>query len=244
MATDAHDPLTHLLTRAAFDDALERYYKEATADQPASLIIADIDHFKKVNDNHGHQAGDEVLRELACRLLKTIQGKGFAYRYGGEEFAVILPNHTADEALAVAERARREAETAISVAGSVTSSFGVAVVPPHASNVQQWLKKADQALYDAKHLGRNLVRLSGEPPPEAGQVRQPARKQAEPGTLSDEAKEKLRLQILRHGPALCPSDQVPLQVHDMTGIGDSGSSFIVNCPGCGFQTDLPGPSRG
>src|SRR3989442_1229427 len=179
MATDACDHLTQLLTRAAFEADLLRYYNEATADQPASLIIADIDHFKKVNDNHGHQAGDAVLKELAHRLRQTIQGKGFAYRYGGEEFAVILPNHTADEALAVAERARREVEMARAGSVPVTSSYGVAVVPLHASCVDQWLKKADEALYDAKRLGPNLVRVSGEPPPEAGQAKRHARKRAD-----------------------------------------------------------------
>jgi len=244
VATDERDDLTQLLRRAAFDADLSRYFSEATDDQPASLIMADIDYFKKVNDNHGHRAGDAVLKELAHRLQQTTQGKGFAYRYGGEEFAVILPNHTADEALAVAERARRGAEAVRAGAIPVTSSYGVAVVPLHASRVEQWLEKADRALYDAKGLGRNLVRLSGEPPPEEDQVRQPARKRAKPGTLSDEAKEKLRLQILRQGVALCPSDQVPLDVHNITTHNESGRSFRVHCPACGFNADLLGPGRG
>jgi diguanylate cyclase (GGDEF)-like protein len=110
MAVNDLDHLTQLGTRATFDAALSKHFEEATADQPAALIISDIDSFKKVNDQHGHQTGDAVLRELALRLGQTVQGKGFAYRYGGEEFAVILPNHAVDEAIAVAERARRRVE--------------------------------------------------------------------------------------------------------------------------------------
>lgn len=119
---------------------------------------------RKVNDTSGHQAGDAVLTELARRLKKTVSGKGFAYRYGGEEFAVILPNHTTDEALAVAERVRRSVEGEAVGGLSVTSSYGVALVPAHASTIEQWLKKADEALYDAKHLGRNLVCPVGRTP--------------------------------------------------------------------------------
>lgn len=240
---DQRDHLTQLLTRAAFDAAISERFRDATAEQPASLIMADIDHFKKINDNNGHPVGDMVLKELAHRLGQVIQGKGLAYRYGGEEFAVILPNHTADEALAVGERARRAVEAQKAGGLSVTSCYGVAVVPLHASSVEHWLKKADQALYDAKHLGRNLVRLSGEPPPESPSVRKPERKAPEPGTISDEAKEKLRLQILKQGRALCPIDQIPLEHHDITSMNETGRSFIANCPGCGFNTDLPGPGR-
>lgn len=235
------DHLTQLLTRAMFDAAMSTHFSEATAEQPASLIMADIDHFKKINDSNGHQVGDAVLKEIGFRLGQVIQGKGFAYRYGGEEFAVILPNHTADEALAVGERARCAVATEKASGLSVTSSYGVAVVPLHASSVEDWLKKADEALYDAKNLGRNLVRLSGEPPPEAHSIRRLARRVPEPGTLSDEAKEELRLQILKQGRALCPIDHIPLEHHDVTGMSDSGRSFLVNCPGCGFQTDLPSP---
>lgn len=242
--TDQRDHLTQLLTREAFDAALLTHFSKATTEQPASLLMADIDHFKKVNDNYGHQIGDIVLKEISHRLDRIIQGKGFAYRYGGEEFAVILPNHTAEEALAVGERARRAVEAEKAGDVSVTSSYGVAVVPLHASSVEDWLNKADQALYEAKHLGRNLVRLSGEPPPETHSVRKPTRRAPEPGILSDEAKEELRLQILKRGRALCPVDQVPLEHHDSTGVNDIGKSFIVICPGCGFKTELPSLGHG
>lgn len=237
------DYLTQLGSKAAFDAALSKHFSRATPDQPAGLIMVDIDYFKKVNDRHGHQTGDAVLKELGLRLGQTINGKGFAYRYGGEEFAVILPNHTVDETVAAAERARLRVEQEKICTIAITSSFGVAIAPLHASETEQWLRKADQALYEAKDLGRNLVRLSGEVAPKMGQVRQPTRKLAEPGTLSDEMKERLRLQILRNGSASCPSDDIPLKALEDTQYGEAGRSFLVHCAGCGFHAHLPGPGR-
>jgi diguanylate cyclase (GGDEF)-like protein len=237
------DHLTGLLSRAAFDLAMAAALEGATSQRPAALIMTDVDHFKKVNDGHGHQVGDTVLTELARRLAEVVDGKGVAYRYGGEEFALILPNHTVDEAISVGERARRSVE-AEAVAGlSVTSSYGIALAPQHASTIVEWLKKADQALYDAKGLGRNLVRLFGEPPPEHPTPRRPARKAATRGVISEEDQERLRLEILRRGRARCPIDEIPLDHHDITSMGESGRSFIVNCPGCGFTAKLMGPGR-
>ena len=143
MEIEQRDHLTQLLTRAAFDAELSARFSAATSEQPAALVLADIDHFKKVNDNHGHPAGDAVLKELAGRLQHVIEGKGTVYRYGGEEFAAILPNHTGDEAVAVAERARRAVEALTVRSLSVTSSYGVAVVPLHASSPDQWLDAAE-----------------------------------------------------------------------------------------------------
>ena len=156
MTTAERDHLTQLLARAPFEAALRKLSSDATEEQPASLVMADIDHFKKVNDAHGHPVGDAVLIEVARRLNLVAKGKGEAYRFGGEEFAVLLANHTAEEALAVAERARRGVESSPAGGVSVTSSYGVAAVPTHASSMDQWLKAADAALYDAKHMGRNL----------------------------------------------------------------------------------------
>ena len=84
------DHLTRLSTRAAFDAALRQLSDEATALLPAALLMADVDHFKKINDTHGHPAGDEVLRTVAATVERTVRGKGTAYRYGGEELAVLL----------------------------------------------------------------------------------------------------------------------------------------------------------
>jgi len=243
MIAGERDHLTGLLTRAEFDSALRECLSGATEDHPAGLVFVDIDHFKKINDQHGHPAGDQVLRGIAERLSSIVQGKGQAYRYGGEEFAMILPNHTPHEALSVAERARLSVDARPVSGFSVTCSLGVAIAPHHASTPEAWLKSADEAMYDAKRLGRNLVRLTGEAAPAPNQASRPSRKQAQPGTLSDEAKEELRLEILRHGGATCPIDEIPLEVQRSTTFGESGESLYVYCPGCGFNTSLPGPGR-
>ncbi len=239
--------LTGLLNRAAFDVALLQQCAEAAAEIPLALVMADVDHFKKINDSHGHPAGDTVLRSVADAIQRVVKGKGTAYRYGGEEFALILPNHSCDEAIAVAERVRLAVEAVQPLGLRVTSSFGVAVVPQHAANSDEALKKADVALYDAKQRGRNVVRFSGEPAPEPNVSARvgSARKAPKPGEISDADKERLRREILRSGQAGCPSceDDMPLTSHDVTSFGESGKSFIVHCPACGFNTNLPGPSR-
>ncbi len=171
------DHLTDLLPRKAFDSDLAQAASSASAGEPASLIMADIDLFKRVNDTHGHQTGDAVLQEVARRLRRATAGKGHAYRYGGEAFVVLLPNHTTEEALAVAERARRAIERERINDIAVTSSFGVATLLERATDPAGWLKAADDAMYEAKRQGRNQVRLAsgssaasghveGAPPPD------------------------------------------------------------------------------
>lgn len=241
MTTNEIDHLTQLPSRSAFDQDIQNLFAEASGVQPCALAMADIDHFKKVNDSFGHQTGDDVLREVANCLCVSIEGKGNVYRYGGEEFAMFLPNHNPDEAIAVMERSRKAIEALKTSVGRITMSFGIAIVPDLASTPDEWLKKADDALYNAKHLGRNLVRLWGEPDPEPEETRKPVRKEPVPGTISDEEKEELRIQYLRQGLVLCPKDQIPMDVIDMTAMGESGRSFIVTCPGCGFSTHLPSP---
>lgn len=241
------DHLTRLSTRAAFDDALRVLSADATVVVPAALLMADVDHFKKINDTHGHPAGDEVLRAVAGILERTVRGKGTAYRYGGEEFAVLLPNHCCEEALAVAERARVAIESESLSGLSVTVSFGVAAVPTHATAADEWLKKADRALYDAKQHGRNIVRFFGEPAPQPDRPRRagPARKAPKPGDIPDDLKERLRRAIIKYGEAYCPAcdDEISLTSHDVTTHNDSGKSFLVHCPACGFGTNLPSPGR-
>lgn len=242
-AEDARDHLTQLLGRAPFDTVLREQCGRATGDQPVSLILADIDHFKTINDTHGHPFGDAVLRDAADRFAGVVQSKGLVFRYGGEEFAAVLPNHTIEEAVAVAERTRLAMESARIKDVAVTCSFGVATAPIHASDPEQLLERADRALYDSKRLGRNLVRIFGEPTPEQPRAKPASRKLAQSGELSDEVKEEMRMQIVRGGTVSCPEDDVPLDVIDATTMGDMGRSFLVHCPGCGFQAALPAPKR-
>jgi len=241
---ERRDDLTHLLVRGAFDVALQEAVLDARHNkEPLSLVFGDVDHFKKINDSKGHQAGDAVLLEVASRLMKTAHGKGAVYRYGGEEIAIVLSNHSAEEALAVAERCRRRI-AADPVAGlPISMSFGVATLPDHAAEAAGLVAAADRALYDAKERGRDLVRLSGEPPPLRPGRRQPERKAPEPGKLSDRQKAELRRRLLRQQAIECPNDGTFFDVHDVTSTGSLGRDFLVVCPECGLTDDLPSGQR-
>ncbi|MCA1815170.1 MAG: sensor domain-containing diguanylate cyclase [Acidobacteria bacterium] len=153
------DSLTGCVNRRSFEMQLERDLRLATRmRQPVSLIMLDIDHFKRVNDTHGHDAGDAALRFLADVLRDELRGVDTAARYGGEEFAVILPQANLEGALIVAERLRTRLEnTDIPGIGRITASFGIATFPLHANSCAQLVSAADHALYEAKHAGRNLV---------------------------------------------------------------------------------------
>lgn len=163
------DDLLPLNRRGTFDNDLEEMVKTAkSTNEPLSLVMLDIDHFKGVNDKYGHPVGDEVLIAVAELAIKSLAHKGKAYRYGGEEFALLLPNFSVEEAVGLAERIRKDIgkTTVSSKSLKVTVSFGIASVPDHAKNSKILLEKADAALYDAKNLGRNRVRFDGEPKPE------------------------------------------------------------------------------
>ena len=159
------DALTGCFNRRAFELQLERDLRLATRmRQPVSLILLDVDHFKRVNDTHGHDAGDAALRFLADVLRSELRSVDTAARYGGEEFAVILPQASLDGAQIVAERLRaRVEETAIPGIGQITASFGIATFPLHAGRPDQLVTVADAALYEAKHGGRNTVRTPPTP---------------------------------------------------------------------------------
>jgi diguanylate cyclase (GGDEF)-like protein len=147
--------------RAVFDRDLDQMVRAALETQePLGLAMVDLDHFKKVNDANGHPVGDEVLLAVAQIVVRCVRGKGKAYRYGGEEIAVLLPNCTAGESAAVAERIRREIGAAPlgSRRLAITASFGVAGVPGQATSAKALLETADAALYEAKRAGRNCVR--------------------------------------------------------------------------------------
>ncbi|HEV7892362.1 MAG TPA: sensor domain-containing diguanylate cyclase [Pyrinomonadaceae bacterium] len=153
------DGLTGCFNRRFFEIQLERDLHLATRmRQPVSLILIDIDHFKGVNDTHGHDAGDAALRILASELREEVRGVDTAARYGGEEFAIILPQAGPEGAFAVAERLRTRIErTEVPGVGAITASLGIATFPLHASSRDLLVTAADRALYQAKRTGRNRV---------------------------------------------------------------------------------------
>ncbi len=162
------DPLTGLFNRRHMTETLRRRVLRARQDgTPLSLLSIDVDHFKLFNDNHGHDAGDAVLRRVAELLEHGVNGDEIACRPGGEEFAVILPGLSPDNARARAEQLRAAVQGLhVHYAGKdlprITISVGVAHYPEHGQTVQELVKAADEALYDAKACGRNTVRQPGE----------------------------------------------------------------------------------
>ncbi|KAB7770113.1 GGDEF domain-containing protein [Xanthomonas maliensis] len=150
------DPLTGLPNRRAFAAALSTAIEQTrAADQPLSVALLDIDHFKTVNDVHGHDQGDAVLRELASLLRTHVAGAGSIARYGGEEFVLLLPHLDLRQAQLQCEYLRQSV-AAMGLALPVTVSIGVAVLHPDES-VESVIKRADQALYAAKRNGRDQV---------------------------------------------------------------------------------------
>jgi diguanylate cyclase (GGDEF)-like protein len=133
---------------------------------PVSVIMFDLDHFKDLNDRHGHLCGDAVLNAVGKRMREVVRGSDLKCRYGGEEFLVVLPETPLHGARRVAETLRREiAERPIPWSGdglTVTASFGLAQTMPGEVNVEAVLARADQALYRAKDDGRNCVRIAAE----------------------------------------------------------------------------------
>jgi diguanylate cyclase (GGDEF)-like protein len=132
--------------------------------EPLALLLADVDHFKNVNDTCGHLTGDEVLRALAAELTRLVRASDYVGRFGGEEFTVLLPKTRAEEACHIAERLRRGASVLRVPAGDtvvgVTISIGVAALGEHGQDLFELLAAADHALYRAKDAGRDRVCLS------------------------------------------------------------------------------------
>ncbi len=157
------DGLTGLYNRRFLDEMLERDLAKLKRDNKvAAVMLLDVDHFKRFNDTHGHQAGDEALRRVGTALASSVRASDVVCRYGGEEFLVFLPDCNMTEATAKAEKIRAAvAGTSMTmgerVIPSVTISIGLAMFPAQASNRGQLIQSADAALYRAKGAGRNRV---------------------------------------------------------------------------------------
>jgi diguanylate cyclase (GGDEF)-like protein len=153
------DPLTGLYNRRYMEDVLERYAVLAERNQTTlAAIMFDLDHFKRLNDEHGHAMGDSVLAGVAATVLGTIRPSDVACRYGGEEFVVLLPDCSLDDAMNRAEALRARIERLSENHGvPVSASFGVVSIPDTSAKVSDLLGDADQALYRAKAEGRNCV---------------------------------------------------------------------------------------
>jgi len=159
--TQAHrDPLTQISNRAAFDESMSKQLASYERHQTDfSLLIIDIDHFKKVNDSYGHITGDGVLKLVAKVIKTTIRGSDEVFRYGGEEFVVILGNTSQAGANFIAERVRKQIQQEVVDEGKnirVTASIGVAA-SDKVEDPTEILEFADKALYKAKDMGRNKV---------------------------------------------------------------------------------------
>ena len=158
------DPLTGAANRKAFDNALSEALSAAQeSSEPVSLLMCDIDHFKKFNDSWGHQTGDQVLRLVASCLSDNVKGKDTAARYGGEEFVVILRNTPLAGAVRVADQIRTTVESKKlikkstgDILGTITISIGVSQFM-NGESADALIRRADACLYGAKHAGRNLV---------------------------------------------------------------------------------------
>ncbi len=152
------DPLTGIANRRAFMDWFESQFASAKREGTVlSCVMADIDHFKRINDTHGHATGDEVIRRLAELLAPTVRSSDAVCRYGGEEFCIVLTDVESEEATQVAERLREKARSPGFARVPFTVSFGVASTASGASTLAELLEQADRALYASKEGGRNRV---------------------------------------------------------------------------------------
>jgi len=174
------DHLTGLFNRAHFDGCLKKELNRCRRyGQTVSVIMIDLDDFKEVNDRYGHAAGDSVLRDVGRLLVQRVRDVDVAARYGGEEFAIILPETRRMNAFVVAERIRSEVERYFKRKGadghSATLSGGIASFPEDADSPEALLARADEALYRAKHSGKNLVSVFYREKRRANRIRVDAR---------------------------------------------------------------------
>ncbi len=160
-----HDPLTGLYNRRYLDETIKRELARAARyNQPVGIVMCDLDHFKLVNDTHGHLAGDEVLRVFAELLKKHARGSDIVCRFGGEEFVLFLPDMPPAVAYQRAEQLRTELAAKRITLGTavmqVTASFGVAAFPENGKTMDSLISAVDAAMYQAKEAGRNRVVVS------------------------------------------------------------------------------------
>ena len=158
------DRLTMLNNRGYWEECLQNEYSRLQRyDTTSSLVMFDIDHFKKVNDTYGHQAGDEVIRVVSKLLRDSLRKTDIAGRYGGEEFGIILGHTTAENAFVYCERLRKAIEETTVVHDNInikfTVSLGICEASKKLDDYKQWLEKTDQALYQCKESGRNKTTI-------------------------------------------------------------------------------------
>lgn len=162
--TNRIDPLTQLFNRGYLEQCIKgEFNRFKRSGSPVSLVMLDIDFFKKVNDEYGHPAGDAVLRVVGETIDRLQRNTDISGRYGGEEFAVILTDTNVDQALYFMERLRKKLENTVvsynDVDISVTVSLGISEATSEILDYEQWLEQADQALYQAKENGRNQYQV-------------------------------------------------------------------------------------
>jgi diguanylate cyclase (GGDEF)-like protein len=163
----AHDPLTGLANRKVLQQRLARVFESRPRSLPAEVVMIDLDHFKPINDQAGHAAGDAMLKAVAAAITARVRASDLVVRLGGDEFALLLERCTHDVALRVADNVRRTiADIALPWEGrmlSVGSSLGVATLTAETPSVEAWLAAADAACYEAKASGRDTVRAAARP---------------------------------------------------------------------------------
>jgi diguanylate cyclase (GGDEF)-like protein len=161
------DALTRLLNRRRLDEDLDAECRRcARYGRPMTLVMLDVDHFKAFNESHGHPTADRALQEVSSVITGCVRTTDTAYRYGGEEFCIILRETAGDDGMIFAERVRMRIEQRFASGGmsGITASFGVASFGEDASTPRTLLEAADAAMYASKHAGRNRVMLSSRPP--------------------------------------------------------------------------------
>jgi len=161
------DGLSELYNRRHWEQLVKaEFARFARTGQVATLVLIDLDHFKRVNDELGHEAGDTVIRRLAQMLRTSVRDIDVPGRYGGEEFGILLPQTAPQDASVVMDRLRRRLHTEPLIEGVVvTASFGVAGLSRNLESHETWMRLADQMLYRAKHRGRDQVSMAGESQP-------------------------------------------------------------------------------